>query len=173
MQTRSPFFTPSFRSANQLDANLPGLPPGVYDVNVTLPDTTDATLTAGLTVRGGDGAGVGAAAIDQCRTVVLYFETNSSSLTAASRQVLQQVVPCLQSSKLPLQVQGHADERDTTDFNLALGQRRALAVADVLGELGVSRQRLVVTSYGEERPAERGAGEAAWSRNRRVEILAE
>lgn len=165
--------TPSFRSANQLDANLPALPPGVYDVGVTLPDTTDATLAAGLTVRGGEAGAVGSSALDQCRTVVLYFETNSSTLTGASRQVLQQVVPCLQSSQVPLQVQGHADERDTTDYNLALGQRRAQAVADVLGELGVDRQRLVVTSYGEERPAERGAGEAAWAKNRRVEILVE
>jgi peptidoglycan-associated lipoprotein len=72
-----------------------------------------------------------------------------------------------------LQVQGHADERDTTDFNLALGQRRAQSVAGTLVELGVPRQRVQVTSFGEERPVERGGGEGTWSKNRRVEILVE
>ena len=165
----------NFRNGNQLDANVPALPPGVYDVSVTLPDTSDATLPAGLSVRAGDlgSGGPGGAAIDQCRKVVLYFETNSSSLTAESRQLLQGLVPCFQSSQVPLRVEGHADERDTTDYNLALGQRRAQAVAEVLAGLGIGRQRLVVTSYGEERPAERGGGEVAWSKNRRVEILVE
>lgn len=164
----------NFRNANQMDANVPSLAAGVYDVTVMLPDTTEATLPAGLSVRGGDaGGGLGGAAIDQCRKVVLYFDTNSAGLTPESRSLLQGLVPCFNSFQVPLQVQGHADERDTTDFNLALGQRRAQSVAAALAELGVSRQRLVVTSFGEERPAERGSDEVSYSKNRRVEILVE
>jgi peptidoglycan-associated lipoprotein len=164
----------SFRNANQLDGNVPSLAAGVYDVSVTLPDTTEATLPAGLSVRGGEpGGGVGGAAIDQCRKVVLYFETNSAALTSESRSLLQGLVPCFNAFQIPLQVQGHADERDTTDYNLALGQRRAQSVAQTLAELGVARQRLVVTSFGEERPAERGSDEFSYSKNRRVEILVE
>lgn len=163
--------TANFRNVNQLDVNLPALDAGVYDVSVMLPDTTEATLPAGLSVRGGEtGGGYGGSAVDACRKVVLYFETDSSALTAESRQLLVSLVPCFNSTQVPMQVAGHADERDTTDYNLALGQRRALAVQQALVEAGVSRQRLQTTSFGEERPAERGAGEAVWSRNRRVEI---
>jgi len=165
--------TVSFRNANQLDANLPALNAGIYDVTVMLPDTTDATLPSGLSVRGTEVSGIGGAAIDSCRKVVLYFDTNSSSLTPESRQLLTSLVPCFNSSQVALQVQGHADERDTTDFNLALGQRRAQSVAGTLVELGVPRQRVQVTSFGEERPVERGGGEGTWSKNRRVEILVE
>ena len=67
-------------------------------------------------------------------------------------------------------MEGHADERGTTDYNVSLAQRRALSVADLLISGGVPSNRLVTTSYGEERPADSGFGETAWSKNRRVEI---
>lgn len=163
--------TANFRNANQLDVNLPALSAGVYDVTVTLPDTTDARLPAGLTVRGPTSTGVSGSVVDSCRKVVLYFDTNSASVTSDSRALLQTLVPCFNSTQVSLQVQGHADERDTTDYNLALGQRRAQSVAQLLVELGVARGRLVITSFGEERPAAPGADEVSWSKNRRVEIL--
>ena len=65
---------------------------------------------------------------------------------------------------------GHADERGTREYNLALGQRRGEAVADYLRTLGVDSNRLTVRSYGEERPVALGSNEASWAKNRRVEI---
>ena len=74
------------------------------------------------------------------------------------------------NESLMLAVEGHADERGTREYNLALGQRRAESVADYLESRGVNRSRLVIKSYGEEMPAISSSNENAWSKNRRVEI---
>ena len=67
-------------------------------------------------------------------------------------------------------MQGHADDRGTTDYNLALGERRARAVRDALTSMGASSSQLTVISYGEERPLANGSGEGSWSQNRRAEF---
>jgi len=77
-----------------------------------------------------------------------------------------------QHNDIKVEVQGHADERGTTDYNLALGERRASAVYSYLsGAGGVSSARLKKISYGEERPLASGSAEAAWSKNRRCEFV--
>jgi peptidoglycan-associated lipoprotein len=72
---------------------------------------------------------------------------------------------------LRIAVQGHADERGSTEYNLALGQRRAQAVKDALRVLGVKEGQVEATSYGEEKPLAQGSDEAAWSKNRRAAIV--
>jgi len=67
-------------------------------------------------------------------------------------------------------VEGHCDERGTQEYNMALGERRALAVRDYLINLGVPGQNLLTISYGEERPVDPGHNEAAWAKNRRAEF---
>ena len=74
------------------------------------------------------------------------------------------------NSKITISVEGHADERGTREYNLALGQRRAESVANYLIANGINRDRLITKSYGEERPLSLGSNNAAWSKNRRVEI---
>ena len=69
-----------------------------------------------------------------------------------------------------IQIEGHCDERGTQQYNLALGERRALAVRDYLIRLGISGDRLVTISYGEEDPADPGHSESAWAKNRRAEF---
>ena len=71
---------------------------------------------------------------------------------------------------LTVEVQGHCDDRGTTDYNLALGMRRAAAIDGALQRMGVAGSRVKTVSYGEERPAARGAGESIWSQNRRAEF---
>ena len=71
---------------------------------------------------------------------------------------------------LRIEIQGHADERGTTDYNLALGLRRAQSVADFMQSQGVSISRIRVVSYGEERPLQQGSDERVWSQNRRCEF---
>ena len=69
-----------------------------------------------------------------------------------------------------IQIEGHCDERGTQEYNLALGERRALAVRGHLMKLGISGERLLTISYGEESPASAGHSEEAWQQNRRSEF---
>ena len=102
---------------------------------------------------------------------VVDFEYDKFNLTAKSIQALKGVSDLMQrNSKITLSIEGHADERGTREYNLALGQRRAESVANYLISNGVKRNRLNVKSYGEERPLALGSNDSAWSKNRRVEL---
>ncbi|MGE4506082.1 MAG: peptidoglycan-associated lipoprotein Pal [Desulfovibrionaceae bacterium] len=102
---------------------------------------------------------------------VIYFEFDSSALTEHSRAVLSSKADILKRySGLTLVIEGHCDERGTTEYNLALGERRARVAYDYLVILGVSPDRLSIVSFGEERPADAGHTEEAWSKNRRDEF---
>ena len=154
-----------FRSPNQLEARIPPLPAALYDLTVVNPDGGRSTLRSGLTVRG-----LGEAALARCAHVVLYFETDRAGLSADSVATLDGVMDCISGGAGAISVEGHADARGTTDYNLALGQRRAQAVRTHLESEGVPGSRVLHRSFGEEQPAATGRGEAAWSQNRRVEL---
>ena len=101
----------------------------------------------------------------------VHFETDSSEIDEAGKAALEANVSILQQyPTLKVEVQGHADERGTTDYNLALGQRRANAVVAFMTTHGVTPDRLPVVSYGEERPIDKRSGEVAWAQNRRAEF---
>ncbi|MBI1862103.1 MAG: peptidoglycan-associated lipoprotein Pal [Deltaproteobacteria bacterium] len=100
---------------------------------------------------------------------VAYFDYDSYSLRADAREALKANAAWLKRNKgVKVQVEGHCDERGTTEYNLALGERRANAARDFLTRLGVPKARLSVISYGEERPADPGHNDSAWSMNRRA-----
>jgi len=102
---------------------------------------------------------------------VVYFEYDKFTLTTKSIQALKGVVDLMSNNpKIILSLEGHADERGTREYNLALGQRRSEAVATYLIANGVKRSQLSAKSYGEERPLSLGSNDSAWSKNRRVEI---
>ena len=99
---------------------------------------------------------------------VVYFEYN---LTSKSIQALKGVSDLMKrNAKITISIEGHADERGTREYNLALGQRRAESVANYLIANGINRNRLITKSYGEERPLSLGSNNSAWAKNRRVEI---
>ena len=101
----------------------------------------------------------------------IYFEFDKSNLTSKSIQTLKSTVNALnENSSIQITLAGHADERGTREYNLALGQRRAETVSDYLVLNGISKNRITVKSYGEERPAVSGQNEKSYSKNRRVEI---
>tara|TARA_B100000945_G_scaffold305710_1_gene292453 strand:+ start:861 stop:1283 length:423 start_codon:yes stop_codon:yes gene_type:complete len=101
----------------------------------------------------------------------IYFEFDKSNLTSKSIQTLKSTVNALNdNSSIQITLAGHADERGTREYNLALGQRRAETVSDYLVLNGISKDRITVKSYGEERPAVSGQDEKSYSKNRRVEI---
>ena len=102
---------------------------------------------------------------------VVYFEYDKFTLTTKSIQALKGVVDLMSNNpKIILSLEGHADERGTREYNLALGQRRSEAVANYLIANGVKRSQLSAKSYGEERPLSLGSNDSAWSKNRRVQI---
>ena len=99
----------------------------------------------------------------------VLFDYDSSVLDPAATQVLDGQAAWLnQYPDVIVTIEGHADERGTREYNLALGDRRANAVKNYLLALGVSGERLLTISYGEERPADPTHNEAAWAENRRA-----
>jgi peptidoglycan-associated lipoprotein len=102
---------------------------------------------------------------------VVYFEYDQFNLTSKSIQALKGVTELMKRNvKITISIEGHADERGTREYNLALGQRRSESVANYLVANGINRNRLITKSYGEERPLSLGSNDTAWSKNRRVEI---
>ena len=98
----------------------------------------------------------------------VFFATNKSTLTTAARDTLRKQAAWMRKKKdLTFAIEGHADERGTREYNLALGERRANAAKDYLMTYGISANRLSVISYGKERPVNSGSNPLAWSQNRR------
>ena len=98
----------------------------------------------------------------------VFFATNSSSLTTASRDTLRKQANYLRKNKkLNVVLEGHADERGTREYNLALGEKRANSAKDYLMTYGISGKRISVISYGKEKPVNSASTPLAWSQNRR------
>ncbi len=98
----------------------------------------------------------------------VFFATNKSSLTTKSRETLRKQATFLRKNKnLNVTIEGHADERGTREYNLALGERRANAAKDYLMTYGISGKRISVISYGKEKPVNPASNPLAWSQNRR------
>ncbi len=99
----------------------------------------------------------------------VFFATNKSTLTTASRDTLRKQAAWMRKKgkSLSFTIEGHADERGTREYNLALGERRANAVKDYLMTYGISGKRISVISYGKEKPVNPASTPLAWSQNRR------
>jgi outer membrane protein OmpA-like peptidoglycan-associated protein len=152
-------------SANLLRVRVPAMMAGTFDVTVTNPDGTTATLRRGLTLTTTPRHG--------CSAITVHFELDSAGMFPADLTTLKSAADCWRNESALLHIDGHCDERGTTEYNLALGQRRADAVASYLLSLGIPRSRLRITSYGEERPLMTGHDDSAWTSNRRAEIYQE
>jgi peptidoglycan-associated lipoprotein len=112
--------------------------------------------------------------LGECEVRAVYFGFDDATLSPEARKQLDDDFQCLQRSEFRRAIlSGHTDERGTTEYNLALGMRRADAVKRYLSGLGIDPKRLKAISYGKERPADPGHDEAAWSKNRRVEVSTE
>ncbi len=132
----------------------------------------DAARSAGVS----DGFGAGAAALNDpsspLSTRVIYFDYDSTNVRSDFENVVQAHATYLASNpSTEITLEGHADEQGTPEYNLALGERRALALRKQLVLLGASAGQIRTVSYGEERPAVMGSDESAYAMNRRVEIV--
>lgn len=144
------------------------------------PGFTDTGAT-GSTTYTDTGTGDGLPDVDLSRLLfdsgsqyglqTVYFDFDSSSLRPDAMQTLRDNADKIrQVPNVMIQLAGHCDERGTQEYNLALGERRALSVREYLIQMGVPANRLVTISYGKEFPAVEGSNEAAWRMNRRVEF---
>jgi peptidoglycan-associated lipoprotein len=148
----------TFRASESLET-------GDYDVRLVTPAGDQAVAPSPFSVRPRPEA------TSDCQLVTVLFQFNESQLSAGVRNDLSSNAECIESQRYSsLRLEGHADERGSTLFNLSLGEERAEAVRDYLIDLGVDRGVLSIVTYGEERPVDRGFGESAWSQNRRVEF---
>lgn len=136
----------------------------------TLPPTPGAELPTqtpdGSTIRPGSQADF---LQQMAGREVIYFDTDRFNIDAGDAEALQSQAQWL--SRYPnkmVRIEGHADERGTRDYNLALGERRANSAKNYLVSLGVATSRITVISYGKERPAAMGSNETAWAQNRRA-----
>lgn len=101
-----------------------------------------------------------------------FFETDKAELRDDTREVLARNAAWLREHPtVKVLIEGHCDERNTAEYNLALGWRRANAAKDYIVSLGVAGERIAVISYGEERPFAAGSNETAWSQNRRAHFV--
>lgn len=111
-------------------------------------------------------------AFQKAGVLPIYFDYNSYALRPDALSTLKTNADKFKTdlANSYIQIEGHCDERGTQEYNLALGEKRALAARDYLTKLGVSGDRIVTISYGEEAPADPGHSESAWALNRRCEF---
>jgi len=158
-----------FEDENRLSVTVPALDLGTWDITVINPSGDQGVLRRGLAIRDADA--LANASGEECKYATVYFDYDSNKLTPATVTALDVLVPCLQSAPGAVRLEGHTDERGTTEYNMALGNRRATSVQAYLVSQGVSPDRMESISYGEERPLLRGAEEEVWSQNRRVQLM--
>jgi peptidoglycan-associated lipoprotein len=100
---------------------------------------------------------------------LIFFDYDRSEIRADSRAVLDRKTRIMRDEPtVRIRIEGHADDRGSTEYNLALGSRRAEAVRSYITAAGISASRVEIVSFGEDRPLERARSESAWSRNRRA-----
>jgi peptidoglycan-associated lipoprotein len=103
---------------------------------------------------------------------IVFFDYDQADITADAERVLRRKVEILQRSPaVRLRIEGHADERGSTEYNIALGTRRAESVRQFFSGFGLAGERFAIVSYGEERPLVNESNEAAWARNRRAQFV--
>ena len=101
---------------------------------------------------------------------VIYFEYDKFDLSSLAISEIRALANSIESKSTKIRIEGHCDERGTREYNLALGERRANAVSELLQVNGISSSRITTVSYGEERPIAYGSNESSWSKNRRALI---
>ena len=132
---------------------------------------TSSADTAQSSVAAVVGGKAGAQGVAPAGVNVVYFDYDSFTLKPEARAVLERNAAHLQSNKqFKVQLEGHTDDRGGREYNLALGQKRAETVRRALTLLGVSDAQVEAVSFGKEKPAATGTDDAAYAKNRRVEI---
>ncbi len=131
---------------------------------------TESGVTEGAGTEGGAaGAGLGESAGS---LPVVHFDYDQSAIRADAKEPLKKAAEIIGvNGSSQVTIEGHCDERGSSEYNLALGERRAQSVKSYLRTLGIDGKRLSTISYGKERPVDPGHGEEAWAKNRRADLI--
>jgi peptidoglycan-associated lipoprotein len=144
-------------------ANATGLGSGDSDTGTPIADGSGGARSAAAMLEQTDG---------DLADRIIYFEYDSAKLSSESIAILETHGNFLATNgEVTVRLEGHSDERGSREYNIALGDRRAQSVRRVLLFQGASSDQIETVSYGEEEPAVAGHDEAAWSKNRRVELI--
>jgi len=142
-----------------MPSDVPSGTSGGADVERLGTETTDSTTFPVSDPETGEGGPL----------ADIHFEFDQSALTDEAKGILEKHAVWLQGHRdAKVTVEGHCDERGTVEYNLALGERRAIAARDYLVSLGVATGRLRPSSFGKEKPLDPASNEAAWAKNRRA-----
>lgn len=137
-------------------------------------DTSGGAYVPGNQVSTGTvgSGGISGSSLDADSSVArtFYFEFDKAILNSEARAALRIHAQTLRSTPVNIRLEGHADERGTREYNMALGERRANSARDFLVQEGVNGALIEVISYGEESPSSLDSNEASWGLNRRVEL---
>jgi len=134
--------------------------------------TSDTSSKSSSPSHGQTVSPVSTGSVAKPSTNSVYFSFDRSDLDAAARATLDGYAAWLNANRsTSITIEGNCDERGSREYNLALGQRRADSVRDFLSSRGVSASRIDTVSFGEERAACKGSGEACWAQNRRGDIV--
>lgn len=169
-------YVAEYENENTYLLDIPPQNLGVYDLRIENPSGDKHTLRAALFVEEGlngfvDGTQIHEALFpEHCKSIVLQFGLDEDRLNDTSKASLKEIQDCFTLAGMRFKIEGHADERGTTDYNLALGERRAQSVRQYLQLAGVSSAQLETISYGEESPVDASSNEEAWKKNRRAVI---
>jgi peptidoglycan-associated lipoprotein len=153
------------------------LPKEAPNAGTQVPGSSDAAgaSTSGRALEGGagtEGGALGGTATGALARTVIYFDFDKSEIKPEFAEVVAAHARNLTGHpNLKLKLEGNTDERGTREYNIGLGERRAQAVRRALMLQGVAESQLTTVSFGAERPAVEGDDEAAWSKNRRVELV--
>ena len=140
------------------------LPPAPGGTGTTAPDGGGYNGGAGGVAKGSQADFVASVSSDR-----IFFGLDQYDVDAEDQATLQSQAAWLrQNPSVRVTIEGHADERGTRDYNIALGERRANAAKNYLASLGIDSGRMTTVSYGKERPAALGSDEASWAQNRRA-----
>lgn len=133
---------------------------------------TEGASTSGRALGGDDAAGANAITTGPLAKRIIYFDFDKSEIKPEFADIVSAHARNLTSHpNLKMKLEGNTDERGTREYNIGLGERRAQAVRRALMLQGVAESQLITVSFGAERPAVEGDDEAAWSQNRRVEMV--
>ncbi len=140
-------------------------------VGTTPPQQTAAAAPAGGGAAQKPSAPMMQANLRAFENASIYFEYDSTVLSDASNAKLQAAVAALSGNRIAVEIQGNADERGSREYNMALGQKRAVAVKKALSALGVNADQIETISFGEDKPKAKGHDETAWAENRRADLV--
>ena len=131
--------------------------------NTTIERTSDATTVPAIATSTYSESSLASSS-------TVYFSYDNYNINSTGSEKIKSLASIVKENGLNVRVEGHCDERGTREYNLALGEKRANAIAELLIINGVSSNNITTVSYGEEKPASRGSNEKSWSKNRRALI---